>query len=1040
MNRTSFQIYQASAGSGKTYSLVREYLVRLLSLPKKDDFRQLLAITFTNKAVAEMKSRILENLHLFSSGEGASTPIFQEVAQRLKIDNSELTQRSKHLLHWILHNYAFFDIATIDSFNHRLIRTFAHDLHLSNNFEVALDTDELLQRTVDLLLDRAGEDESLTQILVAYALDKAAEDKSWDIAYDLRDVAALLKSENNLLHLEKLDSKNLQDFDTLKQHLQSRIEQGNQLISKRALAVLQLLEENGLQPTDFSYSQLPNHFKKAAALEYTKLYASKFEEKLQAGEVYTKSLDEEKKQRIDGLLPGITEAFFVIKQTVYQTLFYKRVLQGVTPLSVLSLLQQTLRQLCEEENILLISDFNRIISESIKGQPVPFIYERLGNRYKHFYIDEFQDTSVLQWQNIMPLIEHSLVSEEIQGQVGSLLLVGDAKQSIYRWRGGKPEQFIALLGHANPFPVRSEVIMLEHNFRSLPEIVSFNNRLYEYSASCMQHPAYQTLYENATQKITETKNGGYVHISFIDARNRAEEDDLYPLEVLNIISSCLQQGYSLGDICILTRKKDEGICIAETLTEHGIQVVSSETLLLRNSEKVQFLIDLLTYLQKPYTKTAKAQLLYFFAHRHLEIDVHSLMAANMEASMETLFEALEPLGYQFNYADFMNRSLYEGIIYAIEAFALSKGPDPFLQAFLEEVFALTKKENGDLITLLEYWEAKKDRLSISIEMNDAAVRIMTIHKAKGLEFPVVIFPYANHSLQPKSDTKVWMEVDSKAFSGFDEVYFRASKDMEHYSEDAHQTYESLKNEVFFDQMNLLYVATTRAEEQLYIIGKHEKTDTLTNVSSLLRRFLKSQGIWSETQSVYTWGQQKQHLPQKGVVEASRMLDQFIISPRNPETLKFSTQRGLVWDSSRQAAIEKGNLIHLLLSKINTKADIENVLSVHLQDGFMEQEDLPKMRAILNQILEHPQLQQYFEEAVEAYNEREIVTIEGNYLRPDRLVFHQKEVIVIDYKTGSYQAAHEEQLVVYASVLEEMGFKVAKKLLVFIGDQITVLSV
>ena len=266
---TPFIIYNASAGSGKTYTLVKDYLRILLSTVQKDTYKQILAVTFTNKAVAEMKARIIENLNAFSFDETAKdSSMFVELAEDLKLHPAQLQQKSKEVLKSILHNYAFFEVATIDKFTHSVIRTFAYDLKLPLNFEVELDTDALLNEAVDQLISKAGEDKLISDVLITYALEKADDDKSWDIAFDLNKIAKLLLNENEKPHLRKIKDKTLEDFSELKEVLKKKINTTTNELSKAGETVLELLQHAGLEFDDFLRKTLPNHFKKIASKDF----------------------------------------------------------------------------------------------------------------------------------------------------------------------------------------------------------------------------------------------------------------------------------------------------------------------------------------------------------------------------------------------------------------------------------------------------------------------------------------------------------------------------------------------------------------------------------------------------------------------------------------------------------------------------------------------------------------------------------------------------------------------------------------------------
>jgi len=430
----SFTIYNASAGSGKTFTLVKEYLKILFKSNNPEHFKRILAITFTNKAVAEMKDRIIETLKQFSDKAILDKPnsMFSAICEELQIESFTLHTKSEKLLNTILHNYAAFDISTIDGFTHRLIRTFAYDLKLPLNFEVELDQEALLNEAVDSLISKAGTDEALTKILVDFAIEKADDDKRWDVSYDFNKIAKLLVNENDIPFIDTLRGKTLDNFKELKTQLKKDITLLEASIIENSKTVLTLIEEAGLQYTDFSGSYLPKHFDNLSNTKFDINFEAGWQLDIENKTLYPKRVSNEIASVIEQIQPQIASAYNETKKAVFHYKFLKAFYKNVTPLSVLNVINNELKTLKEDQNKMLISEFNSIISNEIKNQPTPFIYERLGEKFKHYFIDEFQDTSVLQWENLIPLLDNSLATE-----MGSTMLVVDAKLAIYRLRGGK---------------------------------------------------------------------------------------------------------------------------------------------------------------------------------------------------------------------------------------------------------------------------------------------------------------------------------------------------------------------------------------------------------------------------------------------------------------------------------------------------------------------------------------------------------------------------------------------------------------------------
>jgi len=528
-NQTPFTIYNASAGSGKTYTLVKNYLKVLFRSNSLLAFRTILALTFTNKAVGELKARIIDTLKLFSQVvilEGKDA-MFNDLCKDLGIEPLQLHNKSKILLHTIVHNYAAFDISTIDRFNHKLIRTFAHDLKLPVNFEVELDTKNMLGKAVDKLMDKAGTDKELTKILVDFAIEKTEDDRSWDISYDFNSIAELLINENEIPYIDLLEDKTLDDFKTLRLQLLKTIKTIETEVEAIGHEALTLIESRSIPFNHFSYSDLPNHFQKLRSKD---LKGLKFDGRLQKNldsETYVGGkTTTESQHAIDAIINDLITLYEASKKVYnahYGTyLLSRNAYKNITPLSVLGAINNSLNELKEDDGLLLISEFNSIIHNEIREQPTPFIYERIGEKFKHYFIDEFQDTSVLQWHNLIPLIDNALSGQNLKNETGSAMLVGDAKQAIYRWRGGRAEQFIELCDEtnstkeANPFHVEKRVENLPVNYRSYRSIVEFNNSFFKHIADfAFSNEQHQNIYENSQQEVFFEMEG-YVDLTFLD--------------------------------------------------------------------------------------------------------------------------------------------------------------------------------------------------------------------------------------------------------------------------------------------------------------------------------------------------------------------------------------------------------------------------------------------------------------------------------------------------------------------------------------------
>lgn len=1040
----SFTIYNASAGSGKTYTLVKEYLKILFQSSHPEKFKHILAITFTNKAVAEMKDRIIDTLKQFSNETifSSKNSMFQDICEELKIEPKALHKKAETLLNTIIHNYAAFDISTIDGFTHKLIRTFAYDLKLPLNFEVELDLDSLLAEAVDSLIAKAGTNKELTKVLVDFAIEKTDDDKSWDVAFDFNKIAKLLVNENDIPFIETLKDKTLDDFKTLKSQLKTNISTLELSITKNAQSALTLIEEAGLEFNNFSggsRAYLPNYFLKLKTLNTDVNYSSAWVSNLDEKPLYPeKSTSDDIKSIMDEIKPKIVAFFNQTKQAVFHLKFLKAFYKNVTPLSVLSAINNELSTLKTDENKILISEFNSLISEEIKDQPTPFIYERIGEKFSHYFIDEFQDTSKMQWDNLIPLMDNSL-----SGENGSAMLVGDAKQAIYRWRGGKADQFIDLYNKkVSPFHVEQTVKDLKYNFRSYKEIVNFNNRFFQFLAQkVFSKNDYEKLYEISNQDPSK-EDKGYVGFTFLEIEKEDNRDKLFSESVLKTIQKCLENNFLLEDICILVRKKKEGVAIANFLSQKNIPIISSETLLLNNSPEVKFINNFMALIIQPKNNQIKILVLNYLASLFKIKNKHEFFSNYLNLSLSELFKKLN---ITINDSDLLQLPLYDLAETIARSFSLIKTSNAYIQFYLDTVLDFSQKKGSDIAGFLQYFEKKKDSLSIVSPKGQNAVQIMTIHKSKGLEFPVVIFPYADLDIYAEREPKEWFSLNEEDYNGFSHTLLNFNKDFENYGEEGNRIFINHKSELELDNINLLYVTFTRAIEELHVISKNDISPkgiaNTKKYSGLFIEYLKEIEVWNDSQLYYSFGNTERKT--KNISAKNELLTQqeFISTDKKTHNIKVVTKSGLLWDTAQQEAIEKGNLIHNILSQIKTNTDIDFVISDFFQKSLINKEQSLILKDTVTNITTHPKLKDFYTSKFTVYNEQDIITKEGLILRPDRVVLNvQNEAIIIDYKTGVEDKKHKQQLLLYQDVLESMGIKVKSKILVYININVNVKQV
>ncbi len=1067
MQTPAFSIYDASAGSGKTYTLVKEYLKIILLSNKNDAYRNILAITFTNKAVHEMKSRVVDSLSEFTKENPSekAQQMMQHIHQETNLSIVTIKDKSKSIIKHLIHNYAAFDISTIDKFTHKVIRAFAHDLNLPITFEVSLDTENLLTEAVDSIIAEAGSDKILTKLLVDFTMEKTDDDKSWDVSRDIMETGRLVLNENNREELKYFNDKSISDFVNIKSKLEIVCDDFEKKCTDLAVQILDLINKNGIDLKSFSRGSFPNH------LNYIKENNSKANEKkyLEFEEIaINKNAND--KAIIETLIPEFLSILKQIYSIFEKKNFYQAFLKNITPLSLLNTVKNELTKIQKNQNILSISEFNKLINEQIQNQPAPFIYERLGERYRHFFIDEFQDTSQMQWQNLIPLIDNATSSQDLNGVKGSLLIVGDPKQSIYRWRGGKAEQFIELSKDKNPFNnPEKQTFSLDTNYRSYSQIIEFNNDFFQMLSNEFSNLDYKDLYKNHNRQKTNSKKGGCVSISFIpkpnlyfsDNEEYLDKNELYLLETLNRIQEIKKQNFQNKDIVILTRKKSQGTAIANYLTQNAIPILSSESLLLGSSSDVKCVIHVLNYLKNENNLEAKANFLYYIAVNHQDkLPVHDFIFQGKQLTDEIEFQTwLSQFNIDFSFSNLRKKSLYEVTEIIISKIIIPNKETKFvennislsiddrrvgnayIQFFLDLVLEHDLKKQSGISDFLVYWETKSSSLSIPSPEGNDAVRIMTIHKSKGLEFPVVIFPFAEEDYTRGPQEKIWLSVDEQTI-GIGRALVNKNKSIESFGDEAKTYYDQKKQEDLLDDVNVLYVALTRAEEQLHIISAmniKSNGDLPNNMSSFFIKFLKMQHLFGESNFNYEFGNFTR-ISQPKRQEINTNLVPQINSTLNFKNIKIAQRESVMWGSNRLKSIEYGIVLHEILSYIKTKKDIDLAIKRAIENGLIVSSQKNEVEKIISEIVNHQELIDFYSDNNKILNEKTIIQKDGKVVKPDRIVINNKnEVFLLDYKTGLYQPKHQQQLDDYQEAIKKMGFKVVKKSIIYIGQEINVVN-
>lgn len=1041
MNKKGFHIIQASAGSGKTYTLVYRYLKFLLESTLPHPYRHMLALTFTNKAVNEMKSRILEQLWKISNEAFKEYEIRIHLSRDLTIEPLEVQRRAKIILRNLIAEYGSFDVITLDKFAHRIVRVFSNEFNLPPGFDVVTDSTPILQETVQSIIQDVGNDPFITSLLTEFSIEKVRQDNNWDIQNELDQFAALFVNENDQIPLaaiqEKTKEDHLLDVDIIKQEI-SRCEQE---IRNQVNSIRKLLIQNDLDLTDFKRGVFKNHIEKLQQNKWEGLYKNKLELSLRGEEeLYNKTTPLEKASKIDLIQPQLLNHYLKIKNYVSTILLLNKTLKNWTPRVLLHSIQNRLITLQLDKEIQLLSGFNQKINSLVQGQDAPYIFERMGERYSHFFIDEFQDTSRLQWANLVPLIAHSLESEMNWGESGKLLIVGDPKQAIYRWRGGDLDQFVDLLQLKSPFQIQPEVENLSFNYRSGEEIVLFNNAFFKSVATYFKSDFLKKVYgEDSQQKIKST--GGYVKIESIsETKTKPERIPLYLEKTIKAVGEAHEKGFYSNEIAILVRTKDQSDVIVSYLAENKIATLSSDALLVGKSIQVKALLALIKLSIQPNDVEQHKIIFdaYWVLNKLSYEEYHSVLKKVIYLNTHSFFISLCSLDQiEFDWNVSKGLLLIDSLEYWIEHLPFLDLSDPFVLSFLEEVTVFSSQDTMNSSAFLSYWNLNSSTIKVSMPEQIDAISVMTIHQAKGLEFPFVILPFLDSSLLPNRKTMVWYPFQEGNLSTIKWSWFAFSKDLMEYGAKGKALYDKICIESAMDAVNVLYVAMTRAVEQLYIITQETSKESAPSYAQLIYNFIYSiQKNWDE--GVITFGNPMRNPKQEEVSEHKDKVSRDLIFRKSTlwkKQLVASKSKSL----TSQIAQQHGLFLHAMMAKIITANDIENTFQKIFKPYDLTIEEIKNVKTQCLKIVSHPLIEHLYDGSGEVFCEKEILIPKGETIRPDRvnLFYEQGKASIIDYKTGTPKKEDKIQIMNYAKAIESMEFDTIEKYLIYIDKDIMV---
>ena len=1016
---SNFQIINASAGSGKTFSLVQNILKELF-ISKEESYKKILALTFTNNAANEMKKRILDELILISDNINSSE-MFTLLNRDLNINKKNASEKAKRIVNKILHNFSFFQVSTIDKFNHRIIRAFSQDLALSSDFDLIIDQDEFKDQLINEFLDNLDESKLISSILTDFSLDKIEDNNSWDISYDLSELTKLLLSEVNIEIVSKSESLDKKNFLKFKNFISKKLIELKKKSILNSKLLIDLCNENLNSSKAFSRNALPNFLLDIISGNIDKKKMDSILKRFENNTIL-------KKEFIDQNLDFLTNAHISISKIIdylQKILVYQSIKKNNTQNHIIQELKNFSLNFQKENNILLISEFNNLISENIAEQPAPFIYEKIGNRFKNYFIDEFQDTSSLQWKNIIPLTSHAIEAMDEDDLTGTLFIVGDPKQSLYRWRGADPEIFKSILNKKTPFYIEPHIKNLEDNFRSSYEIVKFNNNFFSYIKNKIQLKEAQDTFSSFIQNHTK-KNSGYFSISFLE--NDLKDDNYKKstlIKVLEIIEERKKQNISLSEIAILLRSNDECSLVSDFLLENNINVTSEDMLSIENSVEISFLINLLKIKNVVKNTRIKFEILKFLSFKEHGSTKHDYINKNIIKDIDSIFDNFLKLRFSI----FKKLDLYDSIEYVVNNTNFFNKKLIYVQALLDLILDYNISNKKFKESFFEYWERKKNKTKISPPQDLIAVKVLTIHKSKGLQFPVTILPFFDSKLS-KSSFKTWIELNENEFSK--QVLIQFSSSMNYFSKKAKAKHELIQSNMITDSLNIMYVAMTRAQNESYIISRVSVDEKQHSFSKLLYDFVLNNYPKKFKSNEIKLGKLKEF-------KINHSSDKIIFDLEN-----FKRKENLDVDkyvfSNKTENSSKGEVFHLIMERIIYDYQYQKVLDEFFSGGLINEDELKSLRILIKKVVNHLDLKEFFNSKNRVFNEREIYLPSGEVIRPDKILFHDDKVVsILDYKTGFEKSQDKDQLNKYTSYLSRGGFKIKKALLLYTKNNLEIIN-
>jgi ATP-dependent helicase/nuclease subunit A len=1083
----NFYIYSSSAGSGKTFTLTREYLILILRNPSSFFFKNILAVTFTNDAANEMKKRVLGALKAFSEMEKMTEAhknylLLQQIKERTLLPEAIIQKRSEKIFRIIIQEYSDFAIRTIDSFTNQIVSSFTEELDLPFNFEIELDLNATMAESADRLFEKVGiEDQeelsSTLQKLAEFQIDEGGE--IYKLNEEVLSIGHDINNDQFYPFISQNEGLELKNYREIYQKTDQFIKATNQYIGSVIAIGLDLISANNLSKSDFSatgnfYAFFDDLDGKEDFIYNEKCFKDVYKKTIDKGNLANPKTDEAAKQKVNKIADELILVFNKLEEIKNESkdkyLIVSQVHEKILTMGLMGELHKEFKEVLSQKNQVTLSEFNRQILKIILSEPVPFIYERIGEKFEHLLIDEFQDTSNLQFFNLLPLIENSVSKGNMN------LLVGDAKQSIYRWRGGNISLIIHLFNKeinliADKFNLQDfqeeqlEAIQLQiepenlqSNYRSRKEIIEFNNDFFAFvlETKSKEFPFLAKAYQSYEQLMApNSKNGGGTSISFLE---NSEKDEAVFEETFNAIQAALEKGYSLSDIAILTRKNGNLIKLATFLTQKDIPILSKESLLLKNSPVVNLIINLLKVIQSPEKQLFKNEFLFVFENQILEqsmskIQKDAFKKIIIENDNLAFFELFEQFKIEIEWFEMLRMGLIDLVELIIRKFDLYKitSETEFLFEFQDFVANYATMRSNQIQDLLTQWDDKKKSLSVGKSNALNAVTMMTIHGSKGLEFPIVIIPFANWSLKKDAKRNFWIDLKSVNTPEFEidnselklnAANFKFNKTLKETT--VAESYNEEGEAEYLEGMNLAYVAFTRSVNHLHIICHKNGLKSYGEMGNLMVEYVaKKTNVDAKNIANYTSNEYEVKIKKENEVKKEPVIIEIdeIISSNLKQNVRLKRDAEKLFDDSgSNEKKEWGKKIHAAFERINTKKDIDDATQRILFDGMIVANEVDKIKKNILQVIDNVQLANLFTENVKVINERDILQKNKAIERPDRVVLTDNETFVIDYKTGEERDSYNDQIKRYGRKYAQMGYKNIRMLLVYLGESSSVVEV